>query len=409
MNESRRDFLRAAAWTAASLGVAPLAGRSHASTAPSPYKRIATQESFMTREVLGAFLTLLAEDPESEPGFAHFFESALGRPGELVAQLSTVLGGESTADLVNWISRTAATLGSEASVTALGRQFDLGTERLRIMDETGISMQVVSLGSPGVQVFERDQATDLARRSNDELAAAIRANPSRLAGLAAIAPQNSDAAARELDRAVRELDLKGVLINSHTKGEYLDEPKFQPILAKLDERAVPLYLHPRTPAPQMLGPFTRYPGLAGATFGFNVETSLHALRLILSGVFDDFPNLTVILGHMGEGLPFWIDRIDNRTAFLQTGPGTRPRELRKRPSDYLRENFYVTTSGMDFEPALLLAHRVVGPERIPFAIDYPMEDGHHPIKVLDEAPISDADKTLIYQTNAERVFGLSLS
>ncbi len=407
MKTTRREVLQSTLWLAAALGAGAPGAVARAASGRPKFKRIAVEESFMTREVFGGFLELLAEDPGSEPGFAHFFETALGKPGELVAGLSSVVGGENTADLVNWISRSAAALGSEASITALARQFDLGAERLRIMDETGVAMQVVSLGSPGVQVFEAEKATALARAANDQLAAAVRANPDRLAGLAAIAPQAPAEAAKELERAVTELGLSGVMINSHTKGEYLDEEKFRPILAKCEALGVPLYLHPRTPSPGMLEPFTRYPGLAAATFGFSVETALHALRLILGGVFDDFPGLTVILGHMGEGLPFWIDRVDNRTAFIQTGPGPKPRKLRKKPSDYLRENFYVATSGMDFEPALLLAHRVVGPDRILFAIDYPMEDGAHPVRVIDEAPISDDDKTQIYQTNAERVFGLS--
>ena len=321
MRTTRREALRLAIGLSAALGSGAVARPARAGSEPAraDFKRIATEESFMTKEVFGAFLELLANEPESEPGFAHFFASALGTPGELVARASTIIGGENTADVVDWISQSAAALGSDASVTALARQFDLGAERLRIMDETGVAMQVVSLGSPGVQVFDADHGSALARSANDQLAAAVRAHPSRLAGLAAVAPQSPADAARELERAVRELGLKGLMINSHTKGEYLDEAKFRPILAKAEALGVPLYLHPRTPSAAMLEPFTRYPGLAAATFGFSVETGLHALRLILGGIFDDFPKLTVILGHMGEGLPFWIDRVDNRTAFIQTG------------------------------------------------------------------------------------------
>jgi predicted TIM-barrel fold metal-dependent hydrolase len=127
--------------------------------------------------------------------------------------------------------------------------------------------------------------------------------------------------------------MKGVIINSHTKGEYLDETKFRPLLAKIAELGVPLYLHPREVAPAMLAPFDTYPGLSSAILGFSVETGLHALRLIFSGVFDDLPNLKIVLGHMGEGLPFWIDRVDNRSAFFNLGPGRKGRKLRKRPGD----------------------------------------------------------------------------
>ena len=407
MHTTRREALHSAFWIAAALGTGAPGAIARAANSGTAFTRIATEESFMTREVFGGYLELLANEPESEPGFAHFFETALGTPGELIARLSSVVGGENTADLVNWISRSAAAMGSEASVTALARQVRprCGTAAHHGRDRRGQAGRLA--GDLPVSRCSRPRRRRRSRRgANDQLAAGIRANPDRLAGLAAIAPQSPSDAARELERAVTELGLSGVMINSHTKGEYLDEPKFRPILAKAEELRVPLYLHPRTPSAAMLEPFTRYPGLAAATFGFSVETGLHALRLILGGIFDDHPGLTVVLGHMGEGLPFWIDRVDNRTAFIQTGPGPKPRKLRKRPSEYLRENFYVTTSGMDFEPALMLAHKVVGPDRILFAIDYPMEDGAHPVRVIDEAPISDDDKTKIYQTNAERVFGL---
>ncbi len=411
---SRRNLIQSALWGAATIGSAPfsasplLASSAEAKLhVPRNFKRIATEEAFLTKEIFGAHLELLAEGPEKEPGFYHFWDTALGQPGNMMAKLSSVIGGETTAGIADFISSTVEATGSDSSVTAVGRLFDLGEDRIRIMDETGVAMQVISLASPGVQVFEAEKAAHLAKLANDQLTAAINKHPSRFAGLAAVAPHAPEQAANELERAVRELGLKGVIVNSHTKGEYLDEEKFRPLLAKANELRVPLYLHPRTPSPQMLEPFTKYSGLAAATYGFSVETGLHALRLILSGVFDDYPDLTVVLGHMGEGLPLWIDRVDNRTAFIQTGPGKKLRKLRKKPSDYLRENFFITTSGMDFEPALMLAHTVVGPDRMMFAIDHPMEDGKNPVRVLDEAPISDEDKEKIYHLNAEKLFSLS--
>lgn len=412
MTLSRRTMLRSALLGAAALGSTPFTTLPVAASSgaiahtPRNFKRIATEEAFITKEIFGAHLELLANNPESEPGFSHFWETALGKPGDMIAGLSSVIGGENTAGLADFISSTVEATGSESSVTSIGRLFDLGEDRIRIMDETGVAMQVISLASPGVQVFNAELATPLAKQANDLLAAAIGKHPERFSGLAAIAPQDPESAAQELDRAIRHLGLKGAIINSHTKGEYLDEEKFRPILAKANELKVPIYLHPRTPAPQMLEPFTKYSGLAAATYGFSVETGLHALRLILSGVFDDYPDLTVVLGHMGEGLPLWIDRVDNRTAFIQTGPGKKLRKLKKKPSDYLKENFFITTSGMDFEPALMLAHSVVGPDRMMFAIDHPMEDGRNPVRVLDEAPISDEDKEKIYHRNAEQLFKL---
>ena len=405
----RRELLNHAFWTAA-IATTGLIRSTSASAdnllQPSNVKRIATEEGFLTPEVFGAHLELLANSPEQEPGFAHFWETALGVPGLTAARLSSVLGGEGVAGVIDFISSTVAATGSKSSVTSLSKLMDIDQGRIDIMDEVGVTRQVISLASPGVQVFDADIATELAKKANDRLAEATQKHPDRFSGLAAIAPQNPEAAAKELKRAISELGLKGVVINSHTKGEYLDEEKFIPILEAAHNLRVPIYLHPRTPSPAMIEPFTAYSGLAAATFGFSVETSLHAIRLMLSGRFDDFPNLTVILGHMGEGLPFWIDRIDNRTAFIQTGPGEKLRPLQKKPSEYLKENFYITTSGMDFEPALMLAHRVVGPDRIMFAIDHPMEDGIHPIHVMDNAPISEEDRAKIYHKNAEQLFGL---
>ena len=402
MNTTRRDLIRGAAClSAVAASGVPLADAAEPSV---PFKRIAVEEGFLTKEIFGGHLELLAKNPELEPGFAHFWQTALGTPGSLAAYLSSMVGGETTAGLIDLISRSA---DGDSSVAALSRLFDLEGTRLRVMDDNNISMQIVSLASPGVQVLEAETATKFAREANDVLAQAIQNHPNRLAGLAAIAPQAPEEAVKELDRAITKLGLKGVIINSHTKGQYLDEEEFRPILAKIAALGVPLYIHPRTPSPQMLDPFTKYPGLAAATYGFNVETCLNAIRLILSGVFDDFPSLKVVLGHMGEGLLFWIDRIDNRTAFIQTGPGEKLRDLKKRPSDYLRENFYVTTSGMNYEPQLRFAREMIGADRIMFATDYPMEDVSHAVEMLDAAAISDDDKAKIYQTNAERVFGLS--
>ncbi len=378
------------------------------SATPSPdFFRIGVEAAFLTPEIFGEHLKLLAETPELEPGFAHFWETALGQPGELAAELSTVVGAENAAQVINFISKVAGTIDGDTSVAALGRLFDLGDGRVDMLDQYGIDLQIVSLASPGVQVFDADLGARLAADSNDILARTVLANPHRLAGLAAVAPQGLERAAAEVRRA-HELGLKGVIVNSHTRGEYLDEQKFYPLLEEMARLQMPLYLHPRTPSPEMLPPFTAYPGLAAATYGFNVETALHALRLILGGVFDDFPELTVVLGHMGEGLPFWIDRVDNRTAFIASGPGQKSRQLKKKPSEYLRGNFYVATSGMDFEPALMLAHEVVGADRILFATDYPMENPLHAIEVLDAAPISDEDKHRIYRLNAERLFRLEI-
>src|SRR5262249_16580629 len=167
----------------------------------------------------------------------------------------------------------------------------------------------LSLTSPGVQIFDGETAVPLAISCNDQLADAIRKYPQRFAGLAAVAPQDPDAAAKELERGVRVLGLKGAIINSHTRGEYLDDSKFWPIFEAAESLDVPIYLHPNRPPRSWIGPFLET-GLDGAIFGFAVETGLHVLRIVVSGVFDRFPRLQIVVGHLGEGLPYWLFRID---------------------------------------------------------------------------------------------------
>jgi 5-carboxyvanillate decarboxylase len=283
---------------------------------------------------------------------------------------------------------------------------DLGDLRLRDMDATGIARQILSLTSPGVQVFDAPLAVALARSSNDFMAEAIRKHPDRFSGLAAVAPQDPPAAARELERGVRSLSLKGAIINSHTRGEYLDDQKFWPIFEAAEALEVPVYLHPNTPSRAMIEPFIAR-GLDGAIFGFGVETGLHVLRIIVSGVFDRFPRLKLVIGHLGEALPYWLFRIDfmhnrmvtaNRYASVQ--------KLARKPSDYVRENIYVTTSGMAWEPPILYAQSVLGMDRVLYAMDYPYQFVPEEVAVTDNLPISDADKKKLYQSNAEKVFNL---
>jgi 2,3-dihydroxybenzoate decarboxylase len=274
------------------------------------------------------------------------------------------------------------------------------------MDQTGIARQILSLTAPGVQIFDSDTAVALARSTNDQLAEAIRRRPDRFSGLAAVAPQNPRAAAQELERGVKSLGLKGAIVNSHTHGEYLDDPKYWEIFEAAESLKVPVYLHPTSPPPSMIAPFLER-GLDGAVFGFAVETGLHMLRLVVSGVFDRFPGLRIVTGHLGEGLPYWLFRIDfmhrrmvsaNRYASVQ--------KLNKQPSDYLKENFYVTTSGMAWEPPILYAQSVLGVDRVLYAMDYPYQFVPEEVAVTDNLPISEADKKMLYQSNAETVFGL---
>ena len=260
-----------------------------------------------------------------------------------------------------------------------------------------------ALTSPGVQVFDGPLATRLAAESNDVLAAAVTAHPARFAGLAAIAPQEPAAAAREIERAARTLGLCGVIINSHTMGEYLDAARYRPIFEAAEALDLPIYLHPREPAPSMVTPYLDY-GLYFAGWGFAAETGLHAMRLIMSGTFDRFPKLRIVLGHMGEGLPFWLQRIDNRY-LLEVKIGAVGK-MPKLPSQYFLDNFVITTAGVTSMPALRHALDVLGVERILFAADFPYEDDAEGVRFMDGATVTEDERGQIYETNARRVFKL---
>ncbi len=341
----------------------------------SPYLRIATEEAYAPPELFERYRKLLEDGSHNDPGFASFMGFYLNNSGPRLTEIRAQIQ-------------------------------DLGGRRIRDMDATGIAKQILSLTSPGVQVFDAPTAVSLATSFNDQLAEAIRKHPDRFAGLAAIAPQDPHAAAKELQRAVKSLHLKGAIVNSHTRGEYLDEPKFWEIFEAAESLGVPIYLHPTTPSPRMVGPFLDR-GLDGAVFGFAVETSLHILRIVFSGVFDRFPKLRMVAGHLGEGLPYWLFRIDFMHQRLTANNRyANVPKLEKKPSDYLIENFYVTTSGMAWQPPILYAQSVLGVDRVLYAMDYPYQFVPDEVKVTDDLPISDADKKKLYQTNAEKVFAL---
>jgi 5-carboxyvanillate decarboxylase len=333
-------------------------------------RRIAVEEAFITPDVVAGWREVLARS-DVEPGFARLggmMVSSVGKP--LIDSL-----------------------------------LEIGPRRLARMDAAGIDMQVLSLTAPGVQVLDSERAVRLAAEANDFLAESIKANPARFAGLAAVAPQDPQAAAREIERASTRLQLRGVIINSHTKGEYLDQPKFRPILEAAEAFDMPIYLHPREPAPAMVTPYLEH-GLYFATWGFSAESGLHAMRLIMSGTFERHPRLKVILGHMGEAIPFWLQRIDNRYA-VQARMGANEK-LPRQPSEYFRDNFVITTSGVMSMPALRLSLDVLGVERILFAVDYPYESNPESVRFMDEAKITEDERRQIYQTNAERIFKLGV-
>jgi predicted TIM-barrel fold metal-dependent hydrolase len=285
--------------------------------------------------------------------------------------------------------------------TFLPRLLDLGAGRLADMDANGVDMHLLSLTVPGVQMFDPATAVALARLSNDRLSEAVRRHPTRFAGLASFAPQDPPAAAKEMERAINTLKLNGFLVNSHTQNGYLDEPRFWPILEAAEALGAPLYIHPRAPSDGMAAPFREY-RMEGSIWGYGLETGTHAVRLMLSGVLDRFPRLRIVLGHMGEALPFWLWRLDYMAA-----PGARA-DLRNRlrASEYFRRNFAITTSGLEDPLALRFCADKIGIDNIMWAIDYPFQPTAPAVAFLESAPLSDMERERVAHGNAERTFGL---
>jgi 5-carboxyvanillate decarboxylase len=337
------------------------------------YQRIACEEAFITPDLARALWDLVDNNPPDNPGFISMWRG-IGATEQFMARLQ-----------------------------------DLGEGRLRDMDSVGVDKQVLMLTAPGVQVFDAATGTALARSTNDQLTEACRRYPDRLAGLTAIAPQDPDAAARELERGVHTLGLKGAIINSHTRGEYLDDPRFWAIFEAAEALDAPIYIHPTPPPAPVIGPYLAR-GLEGPLAGFSAEVYLHTLAIITSGALDRFPKLKIVIGHLGEGLPYLMYRLD----YMQhhaARPGLRSKKdgtrLRKKISDYLRENIYITTSGMAWAPAIRFAQEVMGVDRVLYAMDYPYQFDKAEVDATDALEISDADKKKLYQTNAEELFCLN--
>jgi 5-carboxyvanillate decarboxylase len=339
------------------------------------YRRIATEEAFATIELLRLYRQVLADKSIDDIGFNSMWGFYLGSPS---ARATSII------EKLQWLDE----------------------RRIADMDATGIDMQVLAFTSPGAHIFDAPTGTAVARDSNDELAAAIGKFPDRLAGMVAIAPQDPAAAAREIERGIRTLGLNAVILNSHVHGEYLDAQRYWDIFAAAEACDAAIYIHPNTPSNRMIAPFLEA-GLDGAIFGFGVETALHVLRLIVSGVFDRFPKLKVVIGHMGEALPYWMFRLDymyRATLNSKRYPHWKP--LRGLPSDYLRQNIWVTCSGMPWGPAITFAQQVLGAERVLYAMDYPYQFVASEVVACDAVAMSPADKRRFFQTNAETVFKL---
>lgn len=340
----------------------------------APYLRIATEEAFAPPAMIDLYRKIL-ERGDCDAGFRGLMGFYMSSPSERAQHIMRCLT-------------------------------DLDELRLQHMDAAGVDVAVLALTSPGVQVMDRATAVSFAREANDFLAAAIRRHPTRLAGMLAIAPQDPAAAAKEIERGVRELGIHAVVINSHTQGEYLSDQKFWDIFAAAEAMDAPIYLHPNSLPPGMFERFHEC-GLDGAIYGFGVETGLHAMRIITAGVFDRFPKLKMILGHMGEALPYWAYRLDymhQATVRSQRYESVKP--IQQRPSDYLRQNFYITNSGVAWEPAIKFAQSFMGVDRVLYAMDYPYQYAVDEVNMLDDMDMPMEDKMKFFQTNAQAVFKL---
>lgn len=359
----RRTFLTAAAPAAALAANAALPA---SRTKPRTWRRIAVEEAFWTPQLCDA-------------------QRALGQ-----SQWGSL-------DL-----RTTRMICDQR--TTLYRQLSDFDERLRIMDEDGVAMHLLSHVAPGVQMFDAATATTLAKVTNDHLAEVISRHPTRFAGLATMAPQDPPGAVREMERAVRELKLNGFIINSHTNGEFLDRQKFWPLLEAAEALQRPIYLHPRAPADSMAAPFADY-DMHNARWGFQADTSTHVLRMIYGGVFDRFPRLQMVIGHMGEGLPGQLWRIDN-TSDVGRRRRDDPNAAGMMPSDYLRRNFHITTSGVLHGPILKYTIELFGIDRVMWAIDYPFERSPAATAFMNTVDVDDDARARLFHLNAERVFRL---
>lgn len=292
------------------------------------------------------------------------------------------------------------------------RLLDIQDMRLREMDKHGIEMMILSLNAPAVQaIHDVKQAIDVARQANDLLAAEVRKRPDRWAGFAALPMQDPEAAAAELTRCIQEFGFVGALVNGFSQAGtpdtalYYDLPQYRPFWRTVDALGVPFYLHPRNPLPSSTRSYEGHNWMLGPNWAFAAETAVHALRLIGSGLFDECPNLQIVLGHLGEGIPVQLWRIDGRNGWMKE----RHRYAAKQAvGHYFRKHFHVTTSGNFHTPAMVNVMTEIGVERVMFSVDWPFEDVGQGCAWFDQAAISEADRIRIGRQNAIDLFKLKL-
>jgi len=339
----------------------------------APYKRIATEEAWSIPEIPRAQLDLL---------------NSACPPDDASLRMAAMFAG----------------------IPAIQEDLcEIGEKRIARMDELGIDHQLLLLTAPGVQVLERSVGTELAALSNDRLAEVCRKYPERFSGLTAFAPQDVPGAVREIERGMTRLGLAGAVLNSHTRGHYLDEPQFWPILEALEAHDAALYIHPTTPPTSWVKPYDDR-AFTGALAGFTHEVWMHTMGLIFSGAFDRFPRLRLVIGHMGEALPLLLYRFDWMQKNADGRAGLRGGQpavtLRHKVSHYFLNNIWITTSGVAWEPAIKFCQQVLGPDRILYAMDYPYQVSADEVASYDAMDMPPEHKKMLMQTNAEAVFRL---
>lgn len=310
-----------------------------------------------------------------------------------------------TPDIVKAAEMSAGGGAPEYMRAIRAKLLDVGEGRIADMDAGGIDMQVLSVAANSGDKLDSATANALARDANDRMAAAVRAHPGRFAAFATLALQEPDQAAAEFERCIRQLGFKGVMLNGTANGQFLDHPRFTPVFEAAQALDVPIYLHPAPPPkPVMDAYYSGLPGALGfflstAGWGWHVETGMHCLRLILSGVFDRFPRLKMIIGHMGEDLPFSIARAE--MVFGRAAPN-----LKRSIGEYFCEHFHLTTSGYFSTPPFLCAQQVVGIDRILFSVDYPFSSTTVGRRFLDNLAVSPEDREKVAHGNAEKLLRL---
>lgn len=308
-----------------------------------------------------------------------------------------------------WDREVAATFGPGDDMRRapgiVERLFDYDELRLKEMDEAGIDLQVLSHGAPATQRGDAEAAVKLARGANDRLREIVLSHPDRFAAFASLPTPDPMAAADELERCVTKLGFKGAMVHGLTNGVFFDDKRFWPIFERAQALDVPLYMHPASPHPAVVEAYYQdylkdFPSLLTAAWGFTVETATQGIRLVLSGVFDAYPEVKIILGHLGESLPFSLWRIDQALA----RPGNQDTSFSFR--DYFSKHFWITTSGNFSNPALLCCVMELGIDRILFSVDYPFVENLPAMDWIPTIPLCAEDKVKLLSGNAERLLGL---